>query len=172
MMRLALSRLLLIQVLSKSMTSWDDYFIRLCDVVRSKSKDPSSKIGAVIVNSDHAVVSTGYNDFPRGIANDLKKWERPIKYKYVEHAERNAIYNAARMGASTKGCVLYLVGFGPPSAPCTDCTRAAIQAGIVEVKGFSYKSLPDHWADDLSLSLEMMQEAGVVFTELHLLPTP
>jgi len=146
---------------------WDDYFIGICGHVRSKSKDPSSKIGAVLVDEDHGIVSTGYNGFPRGVEEDgrVYRWARPLKYSYVEHAERNAIYNAARHGTRTKGCTLYFIGFGPVTVPCTDCTRAVIQSGIVRVVGAAFKPIPDGWKDSLSLSSSMLAEAGVEHTE-------
>lgn len=145
---------------------WNDYFGDIADVVRTKSKDPSSQIGAVIVGPDNEIRSTGFNGFPRGIDElDPKRWERPIKYQYVEHAERNAIYNAARVGTSTKDCRLIFIGFGPPTVPCVECTKAVIQSGIIEVIGIPYKEMPEHWAEDLAFSKKLLDEAGVKFTE-------
>lgn len=145
---------------------WDQYFIDIAEVVRQKSKDPSSKIGAVIVGADRQVLSTGYNGFPRGISElDDKRWERPIKYQYVEHAERNAIYNAARSGVCLKGATLYLSGFGPPSVPCTECAKAVIQSGIVRVVGYAHKPIADGWEDSLNFSMRLLKEAGIEFLE-------
>lgn len=146
---------------------WDEYFLDIADAVRKKSKDPSTQIGAVIVGQEGQIVSTGFNGFPRGIdETDPRRWERPAKYDYVEHSERNAIYNAARTGVSLMECSLYLVGFGPPTVPCIECARAVIQAGITRVCGRAYKPVPGAWSDNLRFSEALLMEAGVVCTEV------
>lgn len=146
---------------------WDDYFAAIAQVVSTKSKDPSSKIGAVIVGPNHEIRSTGFNGFPRGInESDDSRWERPLKYQFVEHAERNAIYNAARNGVAVAGCTLYLYGFGPPTVPCIECSKAVIQSGIVAVFGRSYKEAPESWTDDLDFAKHLLIEAGVVLGEI------
>ena len=82
---------------------WVEYFRNLAHQVKLKSKDESTQIGAIIVGKDKEIVSTGYNSFPRGLTDDIKsRQERPEKYYWFEHAERNAIYNAAIIGVSTK----------------------------------------------------------------------
>lgn len=146
--------------------SWDEYFIDLANTVRTKSKDPSSKIGAVVVGVDKEVLSTGYNGFPRGIDElDDARWTRPVKYEYVSHAEANAIFNAARIGVSLKGATLYLVGFGPPSYPCTECSKAIIQAGITRVVGHAYKPMQAGWEESCAFAGALLEEASVVFDE-------
>lgn len=90
---------------------WREYFIQLAEVVKLKSKDEHTQIGVVIVGSGNEIISTGYNSFARGVKDNVnKRQQRPEKYYWFAHAERNAIYNAARIGVSTKGCrdVLYL----------------------------------------------------------------
>ena len=82
---------------------WKDYFVSIAEQVKEKSKDIKTKIGAVIVGKDNEILSTGYNSFPRGLDdNVVQRQERPEKYFWFEHAERNAIYNAARIGVSLK----------------------------------------------------------------------
>ena len=82
---------------------WKDYFVSIAEQVKEKSKDIKTKIGAVIVGKDNEILSTGYNSFPRGLNdNVVQRQERPEKYFWFEHAERNAIYNAARIGVSLK----------------------------------------------------------------------
>ena len=110
--------------------NWDKYFLMIADVVKLRSKDPNTQIGAVIVDDDNQIVATGYNGFPRGALNVAERFERPLKYDFFEHAERNAIYAAARRGVPLKGCKLYLVG---KHFSCLDCARAIIQTGISEV---------------------------------------
>lgn len=137
---------------------WDRYFIDMAKHVSTLSRDPNSKVGAVIVGPDREVRSTGYNDFPRGIQDDvIERRERPEKYIWTEHAERNAIYNAARHGASLKGCTLYMTGW---PLTCADCARGVIQAGIVEVvveaESFLNRDVEKHINAEL-----MLFEAGV-----------
>lgn len=144
-----------------SQLQWDQFFLRLADDVAQKSKDRSTKVGAVIVGPDNEIRSIGYNGFPRGVNDDIdSRHERPAKYMYVEHAERNAIFNAVRAGICVKGCKLYL-NFAP--YPCCDCTRAVIQSGIVEIITSSV-DFPGigNWAESLRVGGEMLRETGVV----------
>ena len=109
-----------------SRPSWDEYFMTMAYLVASRSTDESTHAGAVIVRPDNSVVSTGYNGPVRG--EDNPPQTRPEKYLYFEHAERNAIFNAAKHGSSLDGCKLY-VNF----VPCADCARAIVQSGIKEI---------------------------------------
>ena len=87
---------------------WKGYFLGIAEQVKLKSKDESTQIGAVVVGEDREVLSTGYNSFPRGLDDSLKeRQERPEKYFWMEHAERNAIYNAARIGVSLKNSTIF-----------------------------------------------------------------
>jgi dCMP deaminase len=108
---------------------WDEYYLDICKVVAARSKDPNTKLGCVIVGPAHEIRTTGYNSFPRGIRDDVpERLVRPEKYLWIEHAERNAICNAARCGTPLEGCTLYV-----EIMPCMDCARAIVQAGIVQV---------------------------------------
>jgi dCMP deaminase len=138
---------------------WVQYFRELAHTVKIKSKDKNTQIGAVIVGKDKEIVSTGYNSFPRGI-DDTKdeRQERPEKYYWFEHAERNAIYNAARIGVSTKGTTMYL----SCGVPCSDCARGIINAGITRIfceRGGGAKGVK--WAESAERSWTMFDEAGV-----------
>lgn len=147
---------------------WDSYFLSIANIVREKSKDPSTKIGVVIVGPENQIVSTGFNGFPRGIDESIpERWERPGKYAFVEHAERNAIYNAARHGIALRHCTLYLVGLGPPTVPCTDCARAVIQSGISRVVGKSFRVVPERWEEDLRVAHSMLIEGGIDLLEVE-----
>lgn len=138
---------------------WVEYFRNLAHQVKLKSKDKRTQIGAVIVGKDKEIVSTGYNSFPRGLDDTLEyRQERPEKYYWFEHAERNAIYNAARIGVSTKDCTMYL----SCGIPCTDCARGIINAGITRIfceRGDVTKGT--HWAENYERSWEMLEEAGI-----------
>ena len=142
---------------------WDQYFKEMAELTAKKSKDRNTHIGAVIVGPDNEVRSTGYNSFPRGINDDLdERQERPEKYFWFEHGERNAIFNAARHGVSLKGCRMYL----NCGVPCADCARAIIQVGIVEVIVPQFESITSttnrqKWTDSAKRSLQMFEEAGV-----------
>ena len=113
----------------------------------------------MIVGIDKEIVSTGYNSFPRGIDDErAERQEKPEKYFWFEHAERNAIYNAARIGVSTKGCTMYLTC----GIPCADCARGIINAGISKIyvrKGGGAQS--QKWLDSGERSRQMFKEAGV-----------
>lgn len=141
--------------------NWHKYYLDLLDPIAAKSKDPNTKLGCVIVGPDHEIRSTGYNSFPRGITDDMpERLERPEKYLWIEHAERNAIYNAARCGTALKGCCLY-IGI----LPCMDCARGIIQAGITEVifdaaKQYAYPGGAT-WAESWARVGIMLGEAGV-----------
>jgi dCMP deaminase len=109
--------------------SWDWYFAEIAEVVSSRSRDPSTRVGAVIVK-DRAIISTGYNGFPRGVNDNVpERYDRPEKYWWTVHAEENSIFNAGRSGISTAGATMYVV----PLHPCVDCAKAIVQSGIREV---------------------------------------
>ena len=141
--------------------NWDEYFINIAEQVKLKSKDNKTKIGVVIVGKDNEIVSTGYNSFPRGINDTIdERQERPEKYYWFEHAERNAIYNAARIGVSTKGTTMYLTC----GIPCADCCRGIINAGITKIVcevGEAGAKGPK-WEESGKRSLEMFTEADVI----------
>jgi dCMP deaminase len=147
--------------------NWDEYFIKMAKLVAEKSKDRSTKVGAVIVGEANNVLSTGYNGFPRGVNDNVEERHgRPAKYKWTEHGERNAIYNASRHGIVLAGARLYL-NWEP--CPCTDCARAIIQSGIKEVIGpnIPFGGVGTHWSDDAKISKQMLDEAGVKRTIVY-----
>jgi len=141
--------------------SWVDYFMTMVYLVAMRSKDERTHVGAVVVGPDHEIRSTGYNSFPRNLNDKLPERQvSPGKYMWFEHAERNAIYNAARVGVSLKGCIMYTNGL-----PCADCARAIIQAGIKRVvvdsewdKGASRPQ----WKESHYCAKTMFHEAGIV----------
>ena len=142
--------------------TWDEYFMGLARYVSTRSKDRSTKIGAVLVGPNKEVRSTSYNGFPRGVDDDVdSRHERPAKYLFTAHAEVNGITNAARVGTPTEGCILYVSG----RPPCADCARAIIQAGIKEVivETMEHKSRPEmDWEANTKAAMEMLREAGII----------
>ncbi len=136
---------------------WDQRFLDLAFHIAGWSKDPSTKVGCVVVGEDREIRSTGFNGFPRGIADDSERLEdRNQKYPLICHAEENAIMHAARIGMSLKGCMAYVTW-----PPCTRCARSLIQAGVVEVIYPASCDIPERWAQDFDMSTGMMNEAGV-----------
>lgn len=136
---------------------WDQYFMGEAYHVAMKSKDRSTQVGCVVVGPDNEIRTTGYNNFPRGWDDDdPRNHDRPFKYEITEHSERNAIYNAARMGTPLKGCRIYVPWF-----PCCDCARGVIQSGITEV--ILHKEFPNHtgWSDSQKTAQELFERCGV-----------
>jgi len=136
---------------------WDERFMQLARHVAMWSKDPSTKVGAVIVDEKRRVVSLGYNGFPRGVDDSPERYaDRPTKYAHVVHAELNAILNAPR---GVEGCTLYVT-----LEPCTTCAKAIIQSGVRRVvlpdrTGESNTEVLKRWGDDQKTAYNMMDEA-------------
>jgi dCMP deaminase len=140
--------------------NWTEYFLGIAEQVKLKSKDESTQIGAVIVGIDNEILSTGYNSFPRGMDDSkIERQERPEKYFWFEHAERNAIYNAARIGVSLKNSTIYLTS----GLPCMDCARGIVNSGIKKVycKKICTTKNKDKWEESQQKSLELLRECDV-----------
>jgi len=132
---------------------WNFWFIGLAKYVASASKDPSTKVGAVIADKDRRVVSLGYNGLPRGVEDSHERLnDRNLKYKMIVHAERNALLFAR---GSVQGCTIYTW----PMMPCATCCSMIIQAGIVRV--VAPISDNPRWQEDMEISKKLFQEAGV-----------
>lgn len=139
---------------------WINHFLRMCDLLAAMSRDDKTKVGCVLIGPDKEVISTGFNGFPRGVRDDRdERYERPAKYMWFEHAERNAIYNAARRGAPLKGTTLII-----NAPPCTDCARGIIQSGVEEIiypKDHAFANRSD-WQENIDTATAMLLEADVV----------
>ena len=141
---------------------WDIRFLDLAEHISAWSKDPSTKVGCVIVGEDRESRSTGFNGFPRGIDDDEERLHnRDLKYPLICHAEENAIMHAARIGVSLKGSVAYVTW-----PPCSRCARSLIQAGINEVIYRDGMEIPERWMDDFNTSTAMFKEAGVAVRKI------
>lgn len=151
---------------------WDRHFLELSTYHSRMSKDPSTRVGSVIVGPDREILSAGFNGFPRGISDTPERLgDRETKLKLIVHAEMNAVLAGARTGMRLKGCTIYLSAtddsgmiWGGP--PCTRCTVEIIQAGIIEVVSYPVKAVPSRWHDDLKLAHELLAEAGIKYREL------
>lgn len=126
-----------------SRLSWaDSHMVTAMFAGQSRSPDPNTQVGAVIVNSRNRVVASGYNSFPNGICLTRFSWARehedPLqtKYPYVVHAEKNSIYNAV---GPVEGCTLYVTMY-----PCNECAKDIIQAGITKIV-YLFNPYKDGW---------------------------
>lgn len=158
--------------------NYDEYYIGLCYKIAEKSKDPSTKVGCIIVYQDNVPCSFGFNGFARGVMEEesldysfngkhftkedaKERWEnREIKYPLIVHSETNAIYNAGRHGHVLAGCKLYI-----PWHPCSACANGIVQAGIVEViLDGNFEQDPElmkRWEKEHNLAKMIFKEGGV-----------
>ena len=135
---------------------WDLRFLEMSELVSSWSKDPSTKVGSVIVDNDRRVISLGYNGFPKGVADNDRLNDREEKYKIVVHAERNALLFA---NTNVKNCSIFTY----PFMPCPICAGMIIQSGISRV--VSFKSNNKRWEKDFAISRKMFNEAEIQLLE-------
>jgi len=135
---------------------WDLRFLEMSELVSSWSKDPSTKVGSVIVDNDRRVISLGYNGFPKGVADNDRLNDREEKYKIVVHAERNALLFA---NTDVKNCSIFTY----PFMPCPICAGMIIQSGISRV--VSFQSNNERWEKDFEISRKMFQEADIQLLE-------
>ncbi len=139
------------------MSKWDLRYLALAKEVSTWSKDPSTKVGAVVVGGKKEVLAQGFNGFPRGIDDSDERYnDRETKYKLVVHAEMNAIYNATYSGVSLDGATLYIYGL----PICSECAKGIIQVGIKRVVVEQAKEL-GNWNESVELSKAMFGEANI-----------
>ncbi len=140
--------------------SWDEYFMGIASLSSLRSKDPSTQVGACIVDNNNKVVSIGYNGMPRGVDDNKIPWGHgeglDSKYLYVCHAEFNAILNT-RNGSALSGCKIYVTLF-----PCNECAKAIVQVGIKEV---IYLDDKYHDSTETTASRKILDMAGVSYKQ-------
>ncbi len=144
----------------KDTLTWDEYFMGLAHLSAKRSKDPSTQVGATIVDTQKKIVGIGYNGFPFGVSDDEMPWSRDgefldTKYPYVVHAELNAILNAT---TKLHGCTIYVSLF-----PCHECAKAIIQSGIKEIV---YEDDKYAETDSVIASKRMLEQAKVSLRKL------
>lgn len=144
----------------KEYISWEEYFMGVASLSALRSKDPSTQVGACIVNKDKRIISIGYNGFPKGADDDVFPWSRTgdmlnSKYAFVVHAEANAILNAT---TSVDNSTIYVTLF-----PCHECSKLIIQSGIKEIvySENKYKDTESHQA-----SIKMLDAAKVTYRQI------
>ncbi len=145
----------------KDYISWDQYFMGVAKLSALRSKDPSTQVGACIINSDRRIVGIGYNGLPRGCEDQDFPWGNQgeyteTKYPYVVHAEANAILNATQ---NLKGSSIFVTLF-----PCNECTKLIIQSGIQEIvyESNKYSDSKEHAA-----AIKMLKAAGVRYRQIE-----
>lgn len=142
--------------LDLNILKWDYRFLEMGKLVSTWSKDPSTQVGAVIVDPSRRVVSLGYNGFPVGVSDDFRLDNRKTKYKMVVHAECNALLYASK---DLTNCAIYTY----PFMPCPKCAGMIIQSGIRRI--VSYKTNTIRWAQDFEISRNMFNETDVSLIE-------
>ncbi len=138
--------------------NWDEYFLAMAKLAAKRSKDPNTQVGACIVNNRKRIIGLGYNGMPNG--NDTFPWNRDgidNKYKYVIHAEANAILNSIK---DLKGTTIYVSLF-----PCNECSKMIVQSGISKVvyEDNKYKGTPN-----INISERILKECGVQIQQVRL----
>lgn len=132
---------------------WDRWFLGMAEYVSTASKDPSTKVGAVIVDENRRVISVGYNGFPQKIKDtDVRLNNRELKLKLVVHSEINALLFA---NSKVKDCTLYTF----PFMPCSKCCSIFIQSGIKRI--VSLFSENKRWVEDFGLTTQLCDEAQI-----------
>lgn len=122
------------------------------------SPDPSTQNAALLVNDAGLVFAKAVNEFPCGVHYTPERWQKPLKYKIIEHAERNVLFQLAKTGPRTDGLIMVC-----PWAACSDCARAIIQCGIKQLITHkqAHDRSPDFWRQEIEIAFMMLQEAGV-----------
>ena len=141
-------------------TMWSDKYIKLAKEISTWSKDPSTKIGAVVVGADGQILSQGFNGFPRGIKDSEERLNnRERKYELVVHGEMNAIYNASLNGVSLKDSTIYV--YGLPT--CNECAKGIIQVGIKKVVAMRPAKYNSDWDKSNKNAAALFKEANVMY---------
>jgi len=140
--------------------TWGDRYIHLAKEISTWSKDPSTKVGAVVIGNNGEVLSQGYNGFPRSIKDTPQRLkDREKKYNLVVHAEMNAIYNASLNGVSLKGSTLYVYGL----PICNECAKGVIQVGIDKVIATRPADYNKEWDESIKDAKALFKEAEVEY---------
>ena len=142
-----------------SQTEWDRRYLRMAREVSDWSKDPSTGVGAILVDPEYNLISTGYNGFASKVRDTPERLNnRTLKLKLTLHGEENAIINAGKAGRMTRGATCYVW----PMPPCAPCASKLAQAGVLHI--ISVTTSPDHhsrWGEDISLAQEVYSETGM-----------
>ncbi|MGO5211356.1 deoxycytidylate deaminase [Parafannyhessea sp. LCP21S3_E6] len=145
--------------------SWDEFFMRVAFAAKLRSKDPNTQVGACIADTDHRILSVGYNGTPHAITDEAFPWgdsDDPLndKHSYVIHAEANAILNFRGSLKDMQGATVYVTLF-----PCHECAKLLVQAGVGEVV-----YLDDKYAGTMDnlISKRTLDSCGVTYRKVHM----
>jgi dCMP deaminase len=149
---------------------WDKRFLKLAEHIAQWSRDPSTKVGAVLVEpGTNLVLGLGYNGFARGVEDTEERYaDRELKYKFMVHAEINAILAA---GSKARGTRLYVFPSFMPPPICNECCKVAMQAGVSEIVGYvanESDTRAQRWAESIKISKLMCDEAGITYRGIPL----
>jgi len=144
----------------RQIKKWDIRYLELAGLVGSWSKDPSTKVGAVIVDKSFRVLSLGFNGFPRGVRDEPQDYlNRDVKYQKILHAEQNAMILCSTNNLT--GCTLYV----NPLPPCNRCALEIIQRGVERVVSFELSPENTRWKESTELTKRLLKEAGIEYVE-------
>jgi len=152
---------------------WHRHFLQLALDHARMSKDPSTKVGSVIVGPDREIRSVGFNGFPRNILDSAERLnDRELKLQLMVHGEMNAILAAARIGIPLKDCTMYVAATDAGGniwggCPCSRCTVELIQTGIARVISWPMKTVPSRWFPDINFARALLEEAGIEHIEIN-----
>jgi dCMP deaminase len=145
--------------------TWDEYFIRGVRWVASKSKDPRTQVGCLIVSPENETLITCFNGLPRGVEDTPERYERPLKDRYVVHSESNGIALAAKRGIAICGCSMFI-----SLPPCCRCSGEIMQAGIVEVVVDGVREqewFSPRYTEECAAAEEILKERGVLIRRAY-----
>lgn len=146
------------------MNTWAKRYMEMAQQISTWSKDPNTKVGAVIVGNKGQILTQGYNGFPRKIKDTPARLnDRDTKLKYVVHAEMNAIFNASLNGVCLDGATIFIYGL----PICHECAKGIIQVGIKKaVIQKQFPGMKDVWKESCSLGVKILEEANVTVIEV------
>lgn len=152
---------------------WENHFLEMALLNAKLSKDPSTKVGAIITTAEHDFISAGFNGLPRKLKDTEERLSnRELKLKLVVHAEMNSVLAAAKLGIRLKDCTMYIAAtnndgsiWGGP--PCNRCLVEILQTGITKIVSYGRKDTPTRWKESLDLSMQLIKEAGIEYKEIE-----
>jgi len=141
------------------LNEWDQRWITMAYTVSTWSKDPSTQVGAVIVDKQNHLISQGWNGFPRKFKDSKERLEdKETKYAYTVHAELNAVYNAGYLGVTLRGTTLYVYGL----PMCCNCAKGVVQTGVdTVVMCLPEGEVQDKWKDEFEKTKVLLDEVGI-----------
>lgn len=146
-------------MMERQIESWRHYWLMEAMLKSVPSRDPSTKVGSVIIGTDNQILSSGFNGFPRGIKDTKERYEnRDTKMDMIVHSEMSSIANACRTGVSLKGSTIYVYGL----PVCSNCANMLIQIGIKEA--ISIGEVKDRWRESTIKTFEKFSEVNIPYT--------